>query len=224
MRSRITAALPHHNRRWHATTIAAVAVIALVAAGCSSTRPGAAPPATGLVATTSTAVSATTVAGAIVSSTPPAANPATTAADSTTTAAPTTTPPPPPTDPPTTVTVAPTTTTNPIVTEGAVVLVANATKVNSGGAKMSKLLSDLGFHMATPTNGAGSEEVVSVTHIYVLPGGEAVANSLAIVFGGVAVAKMPVPAPITLATAGLGDATVLVMLGKDFAGHRLPKR
>jgi len=223
MRSRITAAHPHHNRHWHATMIAAVAVIALVAAGCSSTRPGAAPPATGLAATTSTTVSATAVAGVVVSSTLPTDNPATTLAASTTTVAPTTTP-PPPTDPPTTVTVAPTTTTNPIVTEGAVVLVANATKVNSGGAKMSKLLGDLGFHMATPTNGAGSEEVVSVTHIYVLPGGEAVAQSLAIVFGGVAVAKMPVPAPITLATAGLGDATVLVMLGKDFAGHRLPKR
>ena len=35
--------------------------------------------------------------------------------------------------------------------------------------------------------------------------------------GGIPSASMPTPAPIVDATAGLGDATVLLMLGKDLA-------
>jgi hypothetical protein len=56
----------------------------------------------------------------------------------------------------------------------------------------------------------------------VLPGAEAVAQTVAAVMGGLVVAQMPVPAPITNATAALGEATVLVMLGKDFAGKKPP--
>jgi hypothetical protein len=38
----------------------------------------------------------------------------------------------------------------------------------------------------------------------------------------VPLARMPTPAPITDATAGLGEATVLIMLGRDLVGKTPP--
>lgn len=185
-------------------TVSAMTMIVALG-GCSSTRPRAST--TTVVTTTTTAVTTTL--------------PPTTTIAETTTTVPVTEPPTTTTEAPTT-TAAPTTTTIPIITEGAVVLIANTTKINGAAAKLSNQLAKVGFHLADPTNGAGSEEFTDTTHIYVLPGGEAVAGSLALILGGVAVTKMPVPAPITAATAGLGDATVLIMLGKDLAGHKPP--
>ena len=140
---------------------------------------------------------------------------ATAAPETTTTAAPTTT-----TAAPTTTVPEPTTTT--IVTAGAIVIVANATKVNNGASKLSTLLGKAGFTMGAVTNGAGNEVFLDTTKVYCLPGSEAVAGSVAMLLGGVPVAYMPTPAPITAATAGLGDASVLVMLGKDIAGKTPP--
>jgi hypothetical protein len=37
--------------------------------------------------------------------------------------------------------------------------------------------------------------------------------------GGILVTRMPVPVSITGGPAKLGDATIVVMLGKDLAGH-----
>jgi hypothetical protein len=42
------------------------------------------------------------------------------------------------------------------------------------------------------------------------------------VLGGVSIERLPTPAPVTGANETLGDATVLVMLGKDLAGKELP--
>jgi hypothetical protein len=159
----------------------------------------------GTVVATSTATP-TTIANTTTVAT--AAPETTTTAAATTTAAPTTTVPEP--------------TTTTIVTAGAIVIVANATKVNNGASKLSTLLGKAGFTMGAVTNGAGNEVFLDTTKVYCLPGSEAVAGSVAMLLGGVPVAYMPTPAPITAATAGLGDASVLVMLGKDIAGKTPP--
>lgn len=208
----------HRGRTRSSTTLAAVVaatVSVALLASCTSARSG-----------TATAVSSGVGASAGASTLPGEATTAT--ATSATTAAQTTTNPPITTTtttiaPPTTTTIpAPTTTTVPLVTEGAVVLVANASNVPGGAGKLASALAAVGFHMAPSTNAGGNEERLDVTKIYFLPGGEAVAQSLAMVMGSVAVTRMPVPAPITGANVNLADATVLIMLGKDLAGKKIP--
>ena len=208
----------HRGRTRSSTTLAAVVaatVSVALLASCTSARSG-----------TATAVSSGVGASAGASTLPGEATTAT--ATSATTAAQTTTNPPITATtttiaPPTTTTIpAPTTTTVPLVTEGAVVLVANASNVPGGAGKLASALAAVGFHMAPSTNAGGNEERLDVTKIYFLPGGEAVAQSLAMVMGIVAVTRMPVPAPITGANANLADATVLIMLGKDLAGKKIP--
>lgn len=208
----------HRGRTRSSTTLAAVVaatVSVALLASCTSARSG-----------TATAVSSGVGASAGASTLPGEATTAT--ATSATTAAQTTTNPPITTTtttiaPTTTTTIpAPTTTTVPLVTEGAVVLVANASNVPGGAGKLASALAAVGFHMAPSTNAGGNEERLDVTKIYFLPGGEAVAQSLAMVMGSVAVTRMPVPAPITGANVNLADATVLIMLGKDLAGKKIP--
>jgi hypothetical protein len=120
--------------------------------------------------------------------------------------------------PPTTT---PPTTTQPPVTEGGIVKVANCSDVNGAAGVLSDELAGLGFEMRKATNGAGLESTLDTTKIYVVPGAEAVARSISRLLGGVELFAMPVPAWIQDGTAGLGDATVLVMLGHDLAGKHL---
>ncbi len=115
-----------------------------------------------------------------------------------------------------------TTSTFPFVNQGAWVIVANAADVPGAATKFTEALAEYGFAMLDPTNGAGPEERIDVTRIYALPDAQAVAASVARVMGGITVERMPTPAPITGATDGLGEAGVLVMLGKDLAGEPLP--
>jgi hypothetical protein len=115
-----------------------------------------------------------------------------------------------------------TTTTIPLVTGGAVVKVANASGVPRAAAALSSQLVGLGFAVAEPVNAAGWEESLDVTKVYAREEARGVAESVARVLGGITVERMPTPAPIDGATAGLGDATVLVMLGADLAGKPLP--
>ncbi len=123
----------------------------------------------------------------------------------------------------TTTTIPPeTTTTFAFVNQGAVVIVANAADVPGAATKYTEALAEYGFAMLEPTNGAGPEEIIDVTRIYAQPEAQAVADSVARVMGGIPVERMPTPAPITGATDGLGEASVLVMLGKDLAGKPLP--
>jgi hypothetical protein len=122
----------------------------------------------------------------------------------------------------TTTTTTPPTTTIPLVTEGASVIVANAAGVPGAAAETSNALGALGFVMGEATNAAAWDEMLDVTKIYALPEAAAVAESLSRVLGGVAVERMPTPAPIVGANEALGDAGVLVMLGKDLAGKPLP--
>jgi len=118
----------------------------------------------------------------------------------------------------TTTTLAPTTTTDaPIVTEGGVVKIANAANVDLAASRLTDEFAALGFEVRDATNAAGVERELEISKIYVLPGSEAVAFSVARLMGGLEVHSMPVPAWIKGGTEGLGDATVLVMLGKDLA-------
>jgi hypothetical protein len=122
----------------------------------------------------------------------------------------------------TTTTTTPPTTTIPLVTEGASVVVANAAGVPGAAAETSNALGALGFVMGEATNAAAWDETLDVTKIYARPEAAAVAESLSRVLGGVAVERMPTPAPIVGANEALGYAGVLVMLGKDLAGQPLP--
>ncbi len=164
-------------------------------------------------------------AEASVSSLAPLVTPvpaATSAATSTTSTTSTTIPPETTTSTTSTTSPPETTTTFPFVNQGAWVIVANAADVPGAATKFTEALAEYGFAMLDPTNGAGPEERIGVTRIYALPEAQAVAASVARVMGGIAVERMPTPAPIVGATDGLGEAGVLVMLGKDLAGEPLP--
>ncbi len=200
-----------HGRRWSPDVRRVVGVglatTVLVIAGCTSSR-GQSNSTPSTVAVSSPAASTTDVAVTVAATT--TTLPATTLPETTTTEAPTTTT----TSPPTTTTIA-------LVTEGATIIVANATNLDGGAATMTERLAAAGYHMGTATNTAGGEEFRDTTVVYFLPAGEAVAASVAMVMG-VSIARMPTPAPINGATAGLGDATVLVMLGRDLVGKTPP--
>ena len=79
-----------------------------------------------------------------------------------------------------TTTIPPTTTstTIPLITEGAVIIVANASGVTGGAALLTQELGALGFHLGEPTNGAGIEEKLDVSKVYFMPAGADVATSV----------------------------------------------
>ena len=151
--------------------------------------------------------------------------PTTTTTSSTSTTTTTTTLPPTTTSTSTTTTstLPPTTTTTtiPLITEGAVAIVANASNVNGAAAQLGQELAARGFHMADATNAAGIEERLAVSKVYFLPAGADVAASIARVMGGVSATRMPVPVSITGGPAALGEATVVVMLGSDLANKKV---
>ena len=106
------------------------------------------------------------------------------------------------------------------LTEGAVIIVANASGVTGAAALLTQELGALGFHLGNPTNAAGIEEKLDVSKVYYMPAGADVATSVGRVMGNILVTRMPVPVWITGGPARLGDATVVVMLGKDLAGNK----
>ncbi|MCU1400434.1 MAG: hypothetical protein JWN62_3543 [Acidimicrobiales bacterium] len=194
---------------------AGIAIAMVLVAGCTSSRDTSATT-PGIASTTTAGATSTTGATAATEAATTTVAPTPTEVPTTITEAPTTT-----TEPPTTTTEAPTTTTSPFVTEGATVRVANCTNLQGGAGRLTNALTKVGYHTADPTNCAGAEEFRDTTQIYFLDAGQAVATSIANVLG-VPLARMPTPAPINDATAGLGDATVLIMLGRDLAGKTPP--
>ena len=121
----------------------------------------------------------------------------------------------------TTTTLPPTTTTLPIITEGGIVKVANSSGVDGAAGRLTDELAALGFETRRATNGAGPDDDLAVSKIYVRPGAEPVAESISRLMGGLEVLPMPTPAWISGGTANLADANVLVMLGHDLADKRL---
>jgi hypothetical protein len=203
-----TTTIPRVRRRLRLVRGMAAGVVAvMLSAGCSSGSGSSSTPTTTRPPDTLAPLTPVTSVTAATTATPPAL-----ATLPPVTPAPTTLPPPPQ---------APTTHTA-LVKAGAVILVANASGVPGAALKLNTELRAAGFTTTGATNASGTETTLDVSKVYVLPGAEAVAQTVAAVMGGLVVAQMPVPAPITNATAALGEATVLVMLGKDFAGKKPP--
>jgi len=104
---------------------------------------------------------------------------------------------------------------------GATIAVANASGVDGSALQMSTALTTEGYQgVGDPGNGSGEDQDTSV--IYYVAGdaaAQAVAQSIAADFGGVAAEAMPAERP---ASGGITEtATVLIMLGRDAAGQSL---
>jgi hypothetical protein len=100
----------------------------------------------------------------------------------------------------------------PLVTQGATVVVANASGVPGSAGRMSEELAGAGFTLATATNSDGTSLEQSIVY-YDSTNAAAldVANSVARLMGGLEVEVVPSPAPVE--GGELGDASVVVMLG-----------
>ena len=110
-------------------------------------------------------------------------------------------------------------TTAPLVFAPGKVIVANASGVGGAAGQMTKALTTLGFTTGSPTDATVK---LATTTVYYLAGSEQVARSIAQTFNDPAVvaAAMPTPAPVS--GAKLANATVVLMLGKDYGGKALP--
>jgi hypothetical protein len=113
----------------------------------------------------------------------------------------------------------PTTTTEPIVTTGSIVLVANGSGVPGAAGRLGAALTKRGFTVDPAINAAGPEATVETTHIYAVDLTDPVARSVSRLMGDVPVMRMPTPLPVE--SGSPGDATVVVMLGKDMPKVRL---
>jgi hypothetical protein len=117
-----------------------------------------------------------------------------------------------------------TTTTAPaIVTEGATVVVANASNINGSAGQMTRALEAAGYQMGEATNANASVGQLEETVVYfdsAQAGAQAVAESIGRSLGGVA-SISPVATPPPVESGDLGGAGVLVMLGVDKAGKSL---
>ncbi len=122
-------------------------------------------------------------------------------------------------------TVATTTTTLPpldLVTEGATVVVANASRINGAAGRMSDQLEVVGFTMGEAGN--STEGPLEISKVYYDPANELakpVADSLREALGGgdIQVVELAVPAPTE--TGEIGEATVLLAMGNDTADKSL---
>ncbi len=184
------------RRLWPLALAGAVAALAV---GCSSERLRSAIDNPSLFTTTTSA--------------PPTTLPPSTTTSTTTTSTTSTT----------TTTIPPTTTTtSPLVVDNAVVMVANASGVDGAASTLLAEFAARGYATAKAVNAAGLEEELDISKVYYLADGEAAARSIAAVMGDLVVASMPTPAWIVGATEALGEANVLIMLGRDLAGDRIP--
>lgn len=126
-----------------------------------------------------------------------------------------------------TTTEAPTTTTLPpveYVTQGATVVVANASGINGAAGRLTDRLAAVGFTTAAATNSSDSVGSLGVSQIYHVAGDAdalAVAQSLREAFGGGDIEVLEVGVPAPTESGELGDATVLVLMGNDIADKSL---
>jgi hypothetical protein len=102
---------------------------------------------------------------------------------------------------------------------GATVVVANASSTGGVAAAMSDQLAELGYTMGEPTSDL-ADEGLETSIVYYSVGNEtlAVAQTLARDMGGLEVQEMPSPVPVE----ELGDGSVVLMLGNDYAGQDVP--
>lgn len=109
-----------------------------------------------------------------------------------------------------------------LVTEGATVVVANASGIDGAAGRMTDALGAVGFTTGTATN--SSEGQINTSKIYYDADNEnakAVADSLREALGGgdIEVLELTVPAPTE--TGEIGDASILVAMGNDIADKSL---
>jgi LytR cell envelope-related transcriptional attenuator len=117
-------------------------------------------------------------------------------------------------------TATPATTAATRVTEGATVIVANASSASGVAAQMTEELDTAGYSMAEPTDATGDNlDTSAVYFVEAPPQIQTVAQSVARDLGGVT--ARPMPARIPVEGGSIGTATVLVMLGDDIAGESL---
>jgi hypothetical protein len=105
------------------------------------------------------------------------------------------------------------------VTEGATVVVANANTVGGSAGRMTTTLETAGFTMGEPTNAAETRDESIVYYDPSVAASEAVADSVGVVMGGLAVEPVPTPPPTDDGT--MGDGSVLLMLGNAQADKTL---
>lgn len=116
---------------------------------------------------------------------------------------------------------APTTTVPELVTTGTKVQVANASSINGAAASMSKALTGKGFDVAEPpVSSSEKKDVSEVRYNADDPAALAVANSLAVVMGNIAVVAQGIPVPVPSGNWAEGSG-VLLLLGNDSAGKTL---
>lgn len=143
-------------------------------------------------------------------------------ASSTTTATTPATPAPSITTP---LTLAPVVTTPPpvvYVTEGASVMVSNASRVDGAAGRLSDRLATVGFVTVAPGNFVPDQ--LDVSKIYYLatnPAAKSVADSLYLAFGGGAIEVLELPTPPPVDSGSVGEAGVLVAMGNDIADKSL---
>lgn len=121
----------------------------------------------------------------------------------------------PVTDPPTTVTTIFTPTT-----EGATAVVANSSTVNGAAGQLTTALSGKGFTMAQATNATTKQDASTVLYDATDPEALIVAQSIAVLMGGVEVLELGSPAPLKDGVVPDG-VSIIVMLGNDKANQTL---
>jgi len=98
--------------------------------------------------------------------------------------------------------------------------VANASKVAGSAGQLTTELQARGFIVQPALNSSEITPKLNSTVVYFMAGSEEAASVVASALGGVATAAMPNPIPTE--TGGLGEATILILLGTDLAGKPLP--
>lgn len=112
-----------------------------------------------------------------------------------------------------------------LVTTGAKVVVANASRVDGAAKRMSDQLKDKGFTMGTPTGSGTSLQRIEVTKIFYVADdaqAQAVSESIKGLLGGGEIAVEPMPSPAPTESGELEDGTtVVVAIGNDVADKTL---
>lgn len=125
--------------------------------------------------------------------------------------------------PATTTTAAPTTLPPlELVTEGATLIVANASGIDGAAGRMTDALAAVGFSTGEAAN--SSEGQLNTTKVYYDaedPNAEAVAESVREALGGGDVELLPLTTPAPLQDPEIGDATIVVAMGNDTADKSL---
>lgn len=108
----------------------------------------------------------------------------------------------------------------PVIDPSVKIVVANAADKKGVARNLSTELQAVGYTMGDPTNGSANVDVTKVLWDDAVPAAQAVANSLGVQLGNVAVETIATPAPIVGGTLPEG-VSVIVLVGKDKGGQTL---